>query len=115
MSTSVKENSGSLRHFGNILDHTVKVEIGRGRVVVSVLADFQTGIGKNGNVIAPGGIGHVNMGVSVTTQEFAHDTEATRPRQGLDTLNALILQRGRVFAVAKLQGAVDELGVARDS
>ena len=68
--TRMKQNDGSLGHILDILHHVVKIQIGRLGIVVAVLAHLQPRVGKDGNVVAPGRVGHVNVLVAV----FAHQS-----------------------------------------
>jgi hypothetical protein len=48
MSAGMEKNNTSLRHILNILHHIFKVQIGIFGVVVGILENFQTRVGKDG-------------------------------------------------------------------
>ncbi len=61
VSTSMQQNNGLFRNLGNILQGTGKVKTTRFRIIVSVLFYVETRPLKNGNMIAPGRCGLVDV------------------------------------------------------
>merc|ERR1719454_1723259 len=61
MSTSVQHNNGCSRHVRNIFQHGLKVQLAAISLVVAILLDVEPGVAADGVVVAPGGVGQVDV------------------------------------------------------
>merc|ERR1719188_1170159 len=84
MSTSVQHNNRLRRHVRNILQHGIKVQLAAISLVVAVLLDVEPSVAADGVVVAPRGVGQVNVLVGVElSQVLSAYTKSTGTRNGL--------------------------------
>ena len=104
MRTNVQEDARTFRHFLDISNHIVKVQIRVGSIVIAVLLHFQAGVGKDGNVIAPSWVWNVNLRMALLLENFAKNAKTPSARKGLDSRDATLFERLTIFAVHKGKG-----------
>merc|ERR1719226_198949 len=84
MSTSVQHNNRLRRHVRNILQHGIKVQLAAVSLVVAVLLDVEASVATDGVVVAPGGVGQVDVLVGVEfRQVLSTHAKSTGTRNGL--------------------------------
>merc|ERR1719188_677402 len=84
MSTSVQHNNRFRRHVRNVLQHGIKVQLAAVSLVVAVLLDVEASVAADGVVVAPRGVGQVNVLVGVELgQVFSTYAKSTGTRNGL--------------------------------
>mmetsp|Transcript_19463 Transcript_19463/g.39209 ORF Transcript_19463/g.39209 Transcript_19463/m.39209 type:complete len:274 (+) Transcript_19463:777-1598(+) len=115
MSTSMEQNASPLGHPLHIFDQTVEIQTARGIIIISILLHLQSGVGENGNVVAPSRVGDVNVLVSELGENFAEDTESSRSGEGLDAGYAFFFEGCAILSVYKSQCEVDKVGTSSNS
>ena len=89
----MKKNDASLRNFFHVLDHAIEVQITTFSVIVTVLANFQARVFKDGNVVTPSWVRNIDMLVTKRRKELSHDAESAGSRQSLDTSHSVLGER----------------------
>merc|ERR1719454_2337108 len=65
MSTSVQHNNRLSWHVPNILQHGLEVQLAAVSLVIAVMLDVEPGVSADGVVVAPRGVGQVDVLVGV--------------------------------------------------
>ncbi len=104
----MQQNDTTLGHCLDILHHVGKVQIRILGVIITVLANLKTRIGKDRNVVSPCRVGHVDMFVSLLSHQFSKNTKASSARKCLNSLDPIFLDGGRIVTVSKFEGQVNE-------
>ena len=109
MRTCMKQDNTSFRHFLKVVHHVGKVQVRICRVVVSVLANFETWICENGIVITPSGIWKINVLVPMLAHKFSKNTETTCSRKCLHTLDSIFFHGSQIITIPKLESKIYKL------
>lgn len=114
---SVEQDDALLGGGLDIGDQTLEVKTDGLLVVVAVLGDLETGVGENGLVVGPAGVGEVDLlraGVELL-KESASNAEGTGAGDGLGDDKAVVLDGGGVGTVGELGGGSCESGNTGDA
>mmetsp|Transcript_42863 Transcript_42863/g.84200 ORF Transcript_42863/g.84200 Transcript_42863/m.84200 type:complete len:269 (-) Transcript_42863:223-1029(-) len=111
----VQEHAGSLRGSVQVLAQPREVERVCSPFVVSVLAHLDPGVPEDGDVVAPGRVGHVDVLVRTEfSEEFAEDAEAPRAAECLGHGHAPFCRWHAPRPVSEFTSQTAEFGVAPD-
>lgn len=83
VSASMEEDDGTWLGVVEVLNHAFKVESLSSGVVVSVFSDFDSSSGKDCVVVSPGGLAHIDGGVSPLLEEISNDLETSSSTESL--------------------------------
>lgn len=117
VSASVEEDDAALGSGLDVGNQTLEVEANGVLVVVAVLGDLETGVGEDGLVVSPAGVGEVDLlraGVELL-EESTTNAQSTGTGDGLGDDEAVVLDGGGVGAVSELGGGGGEGGNTGDA
>lgn len=108
VSTCMQKNDTTLGHCLDILHHVGKVQIRIFGVIIAVLANLKSRIGKDRNMVSPCRVGNVDVLVSLLSHQLSKNTKASSARKCLNSLDPIFFDGGRIFTVSKFERQVDE-------
>jgi hypothetical protein len=108
----MQQNDASFRHGLDILDQTIEIQVRLFRIIISILANLEARILKDGNVISPGRIGKINVGMSSPPHQFSKYAKSTGPGQRLNALDSIFDHGSRLLVIRKLECPVDKFRIS---
>mmetsp|Transcript_15695 Transcript_15695/g.27286 ORF Transcript_15695/g.27286 Transcript_15695/m.27286 type:complete len:216 (-) Transcript_15695:747-1394(-) len=109
--TGMQQNDGTILCPFNVLNHPFQIQGIFGSVVIPILANFQSAIFENFDMIAPSWVGNVNGMIGPELRQKA-STQKTRPRSAQGLYSGNVFFNVHVLSVGKLHGAIDKVPIA---